>query len=29
MEDIEEVRKGCQQVYDGKGGVGKFVIEIE
>jgi len=28
LSDIEEVRKGCQEVYDGKGGVGKFVIEI-
>ena len=29
LEDIEGVRKGCQQVFDGKGGVGKFVIDIE
>jgi len=27
--DIEEVRKGCQQIYDGKGGLGKFVIEVD
>jgi hypothetical protein len=26
--DIEEVRKICQQVYDGKGGVGKAVIYL-
>lgn len=26
--DLEGVRKGCQQVYDGKGGVGKFVVDI-
>jgi NADPH:quinone reductase-like Zn-dependent oxidoreductase len=26
--DLEDVRKGCQEVYDAKGGVGKFVIEI-
>lgn len=29
FEDIEQVREGCQQVLDGKGGVGKFVIEME
>jgi NADPH:quinone reductase-like Zn-dependent oxidoreductase len=29
LSDIESVRKGCQQVLDGKGGVGKFVIEVE
>lgn len=28
MENIEDVRSGCQQILDGKGGVGKFVIEI-
>jgi len=28
LEDFEQVKKGCQQVFDGKGGVGKFVIEI-
>ncbi|KAH8815150.1 chaperonin 10-like protein [Xylogone sp. PMI_703] len=28
LEDIEQVKKGCQQVFDGKGGVGKFVIEV-
>lgn len=26
--DIEGVRKGCQEVMDGKGGIGKFVIEM-
>jgi len=26
--DIDGVREGCQQVFDGKGGIGKFVIEI-
>lgn len=29
LSDIEGVRKGCQQIYDGKGGIGKFVIEID
>lgn len=29
MESIEDVRAGCQKVMDGKGGIGKFVIEIE
>ena len=29
LSDIEGVRKGCQQIYDAKGGVGKFVIEID
>lgn len=29
ISDIDAVRKGCQEVYDGKGGVGKFVIEID
>jgi NADPH:quinone reductase-like Zn-dependent oxidoreductase len=28
LSDIEGVRKGCQEVFDAKGGVGKFVIEI-
>lgn len=28
LSDIEAVRKGCQQVFDGKGGVGKFVIDV-
>jgi NADPH:quinone reductase-like Zn-dependent oxidoreductase len=28
LSDVEGVRKGCQEVYDGKGGVGKFVIEV-
>ncbi|KAH6675661.1 chaperonin 10-like protein [Halenospora varia] len=27
--DEEEVRAGCQQICDAKGGVGKFVIEID
>jgi NADPH:quinone reductase-like Zn-dependent oxidoreductase len=29
LSDMEGVRKGCQQVLDGKGGVGKFVVEID
>jgi NADPH:quinone reductase-like Zn-dependent oxidoreductase len=29
LSDIEEVRAGCQQIFDAKGGVGKFVIEID
>jgi NADPH:quinone reductase-like Zn-dependent oxidoreductase len=29
LSDLEGVRKGCQQIYDGKGGVGKFVIDID
>lgn len=29
LEDIEGVRKGCQQLFDGKGGVGKFVVDVE
>ncbi len=29
LSDIDAVRKGCQEVYDGKGGIGKFVIEID
>jgi hypothetical protein len=28
LSDIDGVRKGCQEVFDGKGGVGKFVIEV-
>ena len=28
LEDLEGVRKGCWEVYRGKGGVGKFVIKI-
>jgi len=27
--DVEGIRKGCQQVFDGKGGIGKFVIEVD
>ena len=29
LSDIEGVRKGCQQIYDAKGGVGKFVILVD
>ncbi|KAG4433336.1 hypothetical protein IFR05_011185 [Cadophora sp. M221] len=29
LSDLEGVRNGCQQIMEGKGGVGKFVIEIE
>jgi NADPH:quinone reductase-like Zn-dependent oxidoreductase len=29
LSDILEVRKGCQEVLDGKGGIGKFVIDID
>ena len=29
LRDIEAVRKGCQQILDGKGGIGKFVVEID
>jgi len=29
LSDMEGVRKGCQQIMDGKGGVGKFVVEID
>jgi NADPH:quinone reductase-like Zn-dependent oxidoreductase len=28
LSDVDAVRKGCKEVYDGKGGIGKFVIEI-
>jgi len=28
LSDVEGVRKGCQQIFDGKGGIGKFVIEM-
>lgn len=28
LSDLEGVREGCQEVYDGKGGIGKFVIDI-
>jgi NADPH:quinone reductase-like Zn-dependent oxidoreductase len=27
--DIEGVRRGCQQIYEGKGGTGKFVVNID
>ncbi|KAH7364177.1 chaperonin 10-like protein [Rhexocercosporidium sp. MPI-PUGE-AT-0058] len=29
LSDLEAVKNGCQQIMEGKGGVGKFVIEIE
>lgn len=29
LSDVQGVRDGCQQVYEGKGGIGKFVIEID
>jgi NADPH:quinone reductase-like Zn-dependent oxidoreductase len=29
LSDIEGVRRGCGRILDGKGGVGKFVIEID
>ncbi len=29
LSDVDGVRKGCQQIFDGKGGVGKFVIEMD
>lgn len=29
LSDIEGVRAGCQEVLDGKGGIGKFVIDME
>ena len=28
LEDIEGLRKGCKQILDGKGGVGKFVVQV-
>jgi NADPH:quinone reductase-like Zn-dependent oxidoreductase len=28
FDDLEGVRTGCQQIFDGKGGIGKFVIEM-
>jgi hypothetical protein len=28
LEDVDEVIKGCERVYSGKGGLGKFVIRI-
>jgi hypothetical protein len=28
LEDIQAVRKGCEQIYTGKGGLGKLVIKI-
>jgi len=29
LEDVDAVRAGCQEVLDAKGGVGKFVIDID
>lgn len=29
LDDLDKVRAGCQEVLDGKGSIGKFVIEIE
>ncbi|CZS98347.1 related to oxidoreductase [Rhynchosporium agropyri] len=29
LSDLEAVKNGCQQIMEGKGGVGKFVIEID
>lgn len=29
LSDIEGVRAGCQQIYEAKGGIGKFVVEID
>lgn len=29
LSDLEGVRAGCQEVYDGKGGVGKLVIDVD
>lgn len=28
FDNLQEVRAGCQEVYSGKGGIGKFVIEV-
>jgi NADPH:quinone reductase-like Zn-dependent oxidoreductase len=28
LEDVEGVRRGCRQIYDAKGGIGKFVIVV-
>lgn len=28
LRDLDSVRKGCQVVYDGAGGLGKFVIKV-
>lgn len=28
LEDLDGVRKGCTQILEGKGGVGKFVVEV-
>jgi hypothetical protein len=28
MHDIEKVREACSLVYNGKGGIGKAVIEV-
>lgn len=29
LEDIRGIREGCQKILDGKGGVGKFVVEVD
>jgi len=29
LSDLEGVRNGCQEILDGKGGIGKFVIDID
>jgi hypothetical protein len=29
LSDVEGVRKGCQEVLDGKGGIGKFDINMD
>lgn len=28
FDNLQEIRDGCQEVYTGKGGIGKFVIEV-
>lgn len=28
LDNLQEVRDGCQEVYSGKGGIGKFVVEV-
>ena len=29
LEDIEGVKKGCEDVYKAQGGIGKFLIEMD
>jgi hypothetical protein len=29
LSDIAGIRKGCQEIFDKKGGIGKFVINID